>query len=85
MASFIALLPKFRELKDSSEFKFEGDNVTIKLVLEFPPKASCKTLVNLLSLKGIYEFPNTILFIQFPRTDKLLFIFLVCSNCFPFI
>ena len=41
---------EFKELKVSSLLYPEGDIVTIKLVLAFPPKESCNILVNFESL-----------------------------------
>jgi len=50
--TFIALEPKYKEDKVSSMFFNEGPILTIKAVLAFPPKESCKILVNFESRNG---------------------------------
>lgn len=62
-----------------------GEQVTIKLVFEFPPKDSWRTLVSLLSLYGIWvDFPSVRELITFPKVVKLALIFLASSNVFPY-
>jgi hypothetical protein len=62
-----------------------GEHVTIKVVLEFPPKDSWRTLVSLLSRYGTWvDFPSVKAFITLPRAVKLTFIFLASSSSFPY-
>ena len=49
---FFALIPNLKEDKVSLEFTKEGLHVMMRVVKEFPPKHSYKSLVNLESLKG---------------------------------
>ena len=49
-----------------------GEQVTIKLVLELPPKLYCRTLVNLESLTGMWVLDCIVKAdMQWPSFDKL--------------
>ena len=62
----------------------EGEQHITMVVLEFPPKLSCKIRVILLSLYGMYEeLPSASELITLPRADKDLFIFFASSNVSP--
>ena len=81
---FLAEIPNRRDEMVSARLLGWGEQVTIKLVFEFPPKDYWRTLVNLLSLYGIWvDFPSVRELITFPRVVKLALIFLASSKVFP--
>ena len=60
-----------------------GEHVTIKAVLELPPKPSFKIRVNFDYLYGIYALLSIKQLITLPRVVKLEFIFLAYYSWFP--
>ena len=79
-----ALTPNLSVDKVSCSLKTEGEHVTIKVVLAFPPKDSYKILVNLESLYLIcLDLPSVNELITFPNEDKDWLIFLASSSVEP--
>lgn len=68
----------------SASLKLAGEQHIIIVVLAFPPRDSCKILVSLESLYGMWVlFPSAKADITFPRADKDLLMFLASSRTAP--
>jgi len=82
---FFAETPNLRDDIVSARLFGCGEQVTIRVVFEFPPNDYCRTLVSLLSLYGTcVDFPSVKALMTFPRAVKLTLIFLASSKTFPY-
>ena len=81
-----ALLPNLKVDNVSLSLYWDIEHVITRHVYEFPPRDSCKILVNFESLYGINE-PFDLLsvraFITFPKADNDLLIILASSRVVP--
>ena len=68
---FLALYPNLKVERVSASLKRDGEQVTIRQVLELPPSDSDKILVSLDSLYGICDFFLSVkAVITFPRVVR---------------
>lgn len=84
--TFCAFYPKRRVEIVSAKCISWGEQVTIRVVFELPPKDSLRSLVNLELRYGTWPFPPRLsdkAFITVPKLVKLRLIFLAYSSTFP--